>query len=221
VRGASLLVVSDMIFPIIPWVFRRPWTIIPSRDRGRHYSLPLPPPSSLPVLSVSVSLSLSLTCWHSGMVSPRKRIPSSASRFEVSQSMHFTPLAPPMSWSIVTFPMTFDPWFFLSSARARRFDGTCDSRVSARVDAQQRGEDDDDDEDDAAAAARRTREEGFIIIVPAGAFPRRKYIMVGRAGSLVFENNILCFFFVKIFLFSLLDSRRGSRKSTQLMVVVR
>ena len=128
------------------------------------------------------------------MVNPRNLIPSSASKLLVSQSMHLTPRAPPMSWSMVTLPMTFEPWFFLSSDSARRFAGTWDSRVSARDrdDAHRDDDDDDDDggrreveeeeeEDDATAgttteavvdlrdrdpeATRRTRREGYVIIV--------------------------------------------------------
>jgi hypothetical protein len=129
------------------------------------------------------------------MVNPRNLIPSSASKLLVSQSMHLTPRAPPMSWSMVTLPMTFEPWFFLSSDSARRFAGTWDSRVSARDrDDAHRDDDDDGDDDggrrevgeeeeeeDATAgttteaavdlrdrdpeATRRTRREGYVIIV--------------------------------------------------------
>ena len=94
---------------------------------------------------------------------------------------------------MVTLPMTFEPWFFLSSDSARRFAGTWDSRVSARDrDDAHRDDDDDDDggrreveeeeeEEDATAgttteavvdlrdrdpeATRRTRREGYVIIV--------------------------------------------------------
>jgi hypothetical protein len=96
---------------------------------------------------------------------------------------------------MVTLPMTFEPWFFLSSDSARRFAGTWDSRVSARDrDDAHRDDDDDGDDDggrrevgeeeeeeDATAgttteaavdlrdrdpeATRRTRREGYVIIV--------------------------------------------------------
>ena len=92
------------------------------------------------------------------MVNPRNLIPSSASKLLVSQSMHLTPRAPPMSWSMVTLPMTFEPWFFLSSDSARRFAGTWDSRVSAR-DRDDAHRDDDDDDDDDDGGRREVEEE--------------------------------------------------------------
>mmetsp|Transcript_10185 Transcript_10185/g.19950 ORF Transcript_10185/g.19950 Transcript_10185/m.19950 type:complete len:221 (+) Transcript_10185:888-1550(+) len=52
--------------------------------------------------------------WRSGMVRPRKRIPSSASRREVSQIMHLTPRAPPMACSTVTSPRLLEPYSALS-----------------------------------------------------------------------------------------------------------
>ena len=109
---------------------------------------------------------IKLTSWHSGIVNPLNRIPSSGSRLLVSQSMHLTPLAPPMSWSIVTFPMTLPPCSFFSDARATCFPGTCSARVSWSVDAGRT-----DDEETAAA-------EGSV--PPVDAAVRRRRVRVAK-----------------------------------------
>lgn len=52
---------------------------------------------------------LGRSSWHSGMVLPRNRIPSSASRTEPSQTRALIPRAPPYTWSRVTLSTTLEP----------------------------------------------------------------------------------------------------------------
>ena len=72
--------------------------------------------------------------WSSGIVYPRKRMPSSESSSDVSHSMHLMLRAPPSSWSSVTLSTIFDPCSFFIAFSSSTFCGIISISFSFRPD---------------------------------------------------------------------------------------